>query len=223
MPLFIPPALYALATGLITRVGVKKLFEKGGAPAVKKVIASLKSKKQSEMFTPKTGKVKKSVGGSDKVARAKAVRDAANKKAKNKTPTGNKPRVKGRSPVKETPAPKQLEMFTKAGKVRASVKKSNAKPIKAAPKKTALRNTALTTAGVGIGVGIGKGAESLAKQKPTVKSKKAVDTTPRQTAKEAKLTAKQKFLAKRAAKKKGTARGRTLKNENKRLKNRTYG
>ena len=51
-------------------------------------------------------------------------------KAKNKTPTGNKPRVRTRANTNQAPskAPKQLEMLTpKTGKVIKSVAKSNAK------------------------------------------------------------------------------------------------
>jgi hypothetical protein len=60
-------------------------------------------------------------------------------KAKSKTPTGNKPRVRTRANTNQAPskAPKQLEMFNKSGTVKAGIKKSNETAAKAAKKRTA--------------------------------------------------------------------------------------
>jgi len=175
-------------------------------------------------------------------------------KAKSKTPTGNKPRVRTRANTNQAPskAPKQLEMFNKSGTVKAGIKKSNATAAKAAKKKTASEKRKATLQATKDAAkrradGVAKGKVTRAKNKKTktaaqkktknrlltgaglgiataslVKKPKSKYPAPIKKAKK-ELTAKEKFLAKRAAKKTGTARQRTLKNENKRLKDRVYG
>jgi hypothetical protein len=180
-------------------------------------------------------------------------------KAKNKTPTSNKPRVKTRANTNQAPskAPKQLEMFNKSGTVKAGIKKSNATAAKAAKRKTASEKRKATLqarkdAAKRRADGVAKGKVTKAKNKETktvtaktaarkktrnrlltgtglgisaaslVKKPKSKSSAPIKKAKK-ELTAKEKFLAKRAERKKGTPRDRTLRNEKKRLENRVYG
>ena len=175
-------------------------------------------------------------------------------KAKSKTPTGNKPRVRTRANTNQAPskAPKQLEMFNKSGTVKAGIKKSNELAAKAAKKKTASEKRKATLQATKDAAkrradGVAKGKVTRAKNKKTktaaqkktknrlltgaglgiataslVKKPKSKYPAPIKKAKK-ELTAKEKFLAKRAAKKTGTARQRTLQNEDKRLKDRVYG
>jgi hypothetical protein len=180
-------------------------------------------------------------------------------KAKSKTPTGNKPRVRTRANTNQAPskAPKQLEMFNKSGTVKAGIKKSNATAAKAAKKRTASEKRKATLKAKKDAIkrreaGVAKGKVTRATNKKTktvaaktaarkktknrlltgaglgiattslVKKPKSKYPAPIKKAKK-ELTAKEKFLAKRAAKKTGTARQRTLQNEDKRLKDRVYG
>ena len=68
------------------------------------------------------------------------------------------------------------------------------------------------------------GIEPVTTAKLLTKSlKEKIEAAKKRLEAKKELTAKEKFLAKRAAKKTGTARQRTLQNESKRLKDRVYG
>jgi hypothetical protein len=228
-------------------------FFKTSKEAGKKVVEGVKNKlkqnqkelkEQLAMFTPKTGKVVSKLQPS-KIARTEALRAAAKKKENSKIPTGDKQKIRVRANVNkvEGKAPKQLEMFTKAGKVRDTVNKSNDRIAKAASDKAAAAKSSLikrramgsgvATSVGGVGYALGKGNNKPTPTvTPAVKSKKAA---PSQTPSEAKAMLEKKRAAAKErianqskprktidSDRRKTPRQRMLDNENKRLKDRKY-
>jgi hypothetical protein len=230
-------------------------FFKTSKEAGKKVVEGVKNKlkqnqkelkEQLAMFTPKTGKVVSKLQPS-KIARTEALRAAAKKKENSKIPTGDKQKIRVRANVNkvEGKAPKQLEMFTKAGKVRDTVNKSNDRIAKAASDKAAAAKSSLIkrrAMGSGVATSVGGVGYALGKgnNKPTPTVTPAVQTKkvePSQTPSEAKAMLEKKRAAAKErianqskpkerktidSDRRKTPRQRMLDNENKRLKDRKY-
>ena len=192
-------ALVTLGTRLIGKKAVEAALNRGGKQALIKSVSRVQNKKppvQKEMFN-KSGTVKAGIKKSNELAAKAAKKRTASEKRK------------ATLQAKKDAAKRRADGVAKGKVTRAKNKKTKTVAAKtAAQKKT--KNRLLTGAGLGIATA------SL------VKKPKSKYPAPIKKAKK-ELTAKEKFLAKRAAKKTNTARQRTLQNEDKRLKDRVYG
>ena len=223
-------ALFSLGVRVLGKKVAQATLKKGGDKGLQKLILKTqksKSPKQKEMFND-SGTVKASVKKSNEALAARAKKVATAKKRQ------------ATLQAKKDAAKRRADGAAKGKATRAKNKETAAVAAKtAARKKTAGR--AVTAASVGAtAAALSKSPSKENKTtkattnslfKSRVPAKKAASQTPseakamlerKRAAAKKGLTAKEKFLAKRAAKKVGTPRDRTLRNQNKRLKDRKY-